>query len=66
MDKVLGELGSALLKESMTDELGNPGNTVNIAGNAVGVGVGGEKVSSVLGETQEQRRADELVVDKFM
>lgn len=62
LDKVLSELGGALFKESVADELGNPGTSVDIAGNSVGIGVGGEEVSSVLGETQEQWRADKLFV----
>lgn len=63
MNEVLSELGGALLEESVTDELGNPGTGVDITGNTVGIGVGGEEVSSVLGKTQEQRRADKLFVN---
>lgn len=63
LDKVLSELGGALFEESVADELGNPGTCVDITGNTVGIGVGGEEVSSVLGKTQEQRGADKLFVN---
>jgi len=55
LDKVLGELGSTLLKDTVADELGNPGKNVNKTGDLVGIRVGGKEGSGVLGESEEKR-----------
>jgi hypothetical protein len=60
LQQVVQQLGGTLLKDSVANELGNPGNDMDTQRNLLGLRVGFEEVSGVLGKPEEDGCSKEL------
>lgn len=64
LQQVVQQLRGALLKDSMTNELGNPSNDMDTQSNLLGLRVGFEEVGGVLGKSEEDGCSKELQTTK--
>lgn len=65
LQQVVHQLWGTLLKDSVANELGNPGNDMDTQRNLLGLRVGFEEVSGVLGKSEEDGCSKELYVTEY-